>query len=70
MLEIKANGKDTVLEEEVSVRELLGLLRVEMPEYVTVQLNEEIIAREDFDSTRVKGGDIVEFLHYMGGGAR
>ncbi len=68
-VEIKANGKDTVLKEEVLVRDLLSLLQVEMPEYVTVQINEEIIARADFDKIPVKDGDVVEFLYYMGGGS-
>ncbi len=68
-VQIKANGTEKLLEREVSVGELLDVLRVEMPEYVSVQINEEFVARADFDSTRVKDGDIVEFLYYMGGGA-
>lgn len=68
-MKITANGKDTLLEKEVSVSELLTLLKVETPEYVTVLINEDIINREDFDTHFVKEGDIIEFLYFMGGGA-
>ena len=39
-------------------------------EYVTVTINDEFISKEDVPNTVVKDGDVVEFLYYMGGGAR
>lgn len=68
-MKIIANGKDVLLEKEVTVKELLEILKVEMPDYVTVQINDEFIAREDFETLTVKDGDVVEFLYFMGGGA-
>ena len=67
-MKIKANGKDVVLEKETSIKELLTNLKVDMPEYVTVQVNEELVDSEDFESIIVKEGDVVEFLYFMGGG--
>ena len=67
-MKIKANGKDVVLEKETSIKELLTNLKVDMPEYVTVQVNEELVDSEDFEKTIVKEGDVVEFLYFMGGG--
>ena len=67
-MKIKANGKDVVLEKETSIKELLTNLKVDMPEYVTVQVNEELVDSEDFEKTIFKEGDIVEFLYFMGGG--
>lgn len=60
-------------EEEISVssitvKELLELKDVETPDYVTVELNEEILLRSDYDQTHLKDGDKIEFLYYMGGG--
>lgn len=49
---------------------MLDVLNVKMKEYVTVQLNDEILSRDDFDKIIVKDGDTVEFLYYMGGGSR
>jgi sulfur carrier protein len=65
---IKVNGKDLALEKELSVKELIDVQRVEAPEYVTVQINEEFVDRNDFASIIIKDGDIVEFLYFMGGG--
>lgn len=66
---IKINGKDVTLEKEVTVKELLEVQKVEMAEYVTVQINDEILDRKEFETLTVKEGDVVEFLYYMGGGA-
>ena len=45
---IKANGKEVSLKERVSVSELLDIKKVEMHEYVTVQVNDDNIQRESF----------------------
>ncbi|ADU73218.1 sulfur carrier protein [Acetivibrio thermocellus AD2] len=66
---IKVNGKDVTLEKEVTVKELLEIQKVEMPDYVTVQINDKILDRKDFETLTVKEGDVVEFLYFMGGGA-
>jgi sulfur carrier protein len=65
---ITANGKPVEISGEISVTRLLEEIRVEMPEYVSVQLNDEMLLRADFDTTLVKEGAVVEFLYYMGGG--
>ena len=67
-MKIKANGKDVVLEKEMSIKELLTNQKVDMPEYVTVQVNEELVDSEEFEKVIVKEGDVVEFLYFMGGG--
>jgi sulfur carrier protein len=65
---ITANGKPAEISGEISVNKLLEEINVEMPEYVSVQINDEMILRADFDTTIVKEGAVVEFLYYMGGG--
>ncbi len=67
-MKIHANGKEVLLEKELTVKELLSYQNVEMQDYVTVQINDEFIAREDFETLVVKDGDVVEFLYFMGGG--
>ncbi|HBC93131.1 MAG TPA: thiamine biosynthesis protein ThiS [Pelotomaculum sp.] len=67
-MQIKVNGKDLVLEKELSVKELIDEQRIEAPEYVTVQLNEEFVDKNDFSSIIIKDGDSIEFLYFMGGG--
>lgn len=66
---IQVNGEPFQTEKPLSVTELLKEARVEAPEYVTVQLNQQFIRRDDFDTTVLRDGDVVDFLYYMGGGS-
>lgn len=68
-MKITVNGKDVVFEKELSVKELLNDQKVEMQEYVTVQVNDEIVDKEGYEAAVLKDGDVVEFLYFMGGGA-
>ncbi|GHT88414.1 thiamine biosynthesis protein ThiS [Spirochaetia bacterium] len=65
---ITANGKPVDISGEISVTKLLDEIKVDMPEYVSVQVNDEMILRANFDTTIIKDGAVVEFLYYMGGG--
>lgn len=69
-MKIKVNGKDLLLDKGITVKELLDIQKVEMQDYVTVQINDELVDRADFDTLTVKEGDTVEFLYFMGGGAQ
>ena len=66
------NGKRETLKQNgsLTVVDLLRVRNVEMPDMVSVQLNGEILNREEFERTRIKDNDEVEFLYFMGGGAR
>ncbi|MCX7709495.1 MAG: sulfur carrier protein ThiS [Clostridia bacterium] len=67
-MKILVNGKEVVLEKEISVAELLETQKVEMQDYVTVQINDEMIDRVEFNKIIIKENDAVEFLYFMGGG--
>ena len=69
-MQLTVNGKQTSIadQETLSVTNLLEVLQVSQREYVTVELNGEILDRADFDGATVKNGDTVEFLYFMGGG--
>lgn len=67
-VKITVNGEETTLEKQVTVEELLVVTKAQTPEYVTVQINDEFIDRENFASTLVRDGDAVEYLYFMGGG--
>lgn len=67
-MSITVNGEKVTLEKSFTVEELLAELKVEMAQYVTVQINDELIDRGEFDTLRVGDGDTVEFLYFMGGG--
>ena len=70
-MHITINGDPQILvEESVTVAELLSIKKVEQPEMVSVQLNGEFLDRQQFASTRVKDRDELDFLYFMGGGCR
>jgi sulfur carrier protein len=69
-MKIVINGEDVILEQAVTVEELLILQKVEMPDYVTVQINDEIIEHDQFALRVINAGDEIEFLYYMGGGSK
>lgn len=68
MAKIIVNGEDQEVQLPVTVSELIKLNNVFQPEMVSVQVNEEFVEREDFDTTQINEGDSVDFLYFMGGG--
>ena len=54
----------------LNVSELIQQNNVVQPDMVSVQVNEEFAEREDWETIQLKEGDKVDFLYFMGGGAR
>ena len=69
MIKIKLNGKEQELKPGSTVSDLLLKWKVR-PELVTVEVNETILQKLDYEATEIKEGDNVEFVFYMGGGSR
>lgn len=69
MAQIKLNGEIQVVELPLNVSELIKLNNVEQPEMVSVQVNEEFVDRDEWNSIQLKENDEVDFLYFMGGGA-
>lgn len=70
-MQLMVNGKAEIVEEDnISVAGLLALKQVESPDMVSVQLNGKIVDRQRYAEQAVSDGDEVEFLYFMGGGAR
>ena len=69
-MKVTVNGEPLEIEKPLSVKEFLVVAKAEQPEYVTVQLNGEFVDHLGFETTTVQDGDTVEFLYFMGGGAR
>ena len=67
MIKIKLNGKEQELKPGLTVSDLLLKWKVR-PELVTVEVNETILQKLDYETTQIKEGDNVEFVFYMGGG--
>ncbi|MDR0761530.1 MAG: sulfur carrier protein ThiS [Campylobacteraceae bacterium] len=69
-MKINING-DTkeFLQGKLSVAELLKIEKVEMPDMVSVQLNDEFLRQHEYEETFLKENDVINFLYFMGGGA-
>ena len=67
-MQVKINGKY----EETKANTILELLQSKdiEPQMVSVELNSKIVEREAYSSTKIKEGDVIEFLFFMGGGGR
>ena len=70
MAKIIVNGEQQDVSLPLNVAPLLQLNQVEQPEMVSVQVNEEFADRGDWEKIQIKEGDEVDFLYFMGGGAR
>lgn len=68
-MKITINGEAKELREGLSITELLVVENVEMPQMVSVQLNDEFLKQDEYCATIVKEGDDINFLYFMGGGA-
>lgn len=69
MATITVNGENQEVKLPISVAELIKQNNVAQPEMVSVQVNEEFVDREDFDTIILNEGDSVDFLYFMGGGS-
>ena len=68
-MKIILNGKETKIGKEINITKLLKKGYREVLEYVTVQVNDNIIPKDSYDSYIINEGDVIEFLYYMGGGS-
>lgn len=69
-MKLTVNGKELTIEKSINLKDLLVVAKAEQPDYVTVELNGEFVDHSGFESTFVKDGNKMEFLYFMGGGAR
>ena len=69
MAKITVNGEVQEVESGLSLTELIRQNNVEQPEMVSVQLNDDFVDRNEWDSLEIKEGDTVDFLYFMGGGS-
>jgi|DewCreStandDraft_4_1066084.scaffolds.fasta_scaffold16148_4 O-acetylhomoserine (thiol)-lyase len=68
-MKLKINGKEEEINKEhLTIEELLKIKEVKMPDMVSVQLNEEIISKENYSKIKLKENDEIDFLYFMGGG--
>jgi sulfur carrier protein len=67
-MKLVVNGSDVEVSDGITVSQLLIERKVKMPDMVSVELNETVLQRAEFETTLLRDGDRVELLYFMGGG--
>jgi sulfur carrier protein len=69
-MQLTIAGERKEYPEGTTLSQLIEAEKVENPMYVTVSVNDDFVRQEDFAATTLSDGDVVEFMYFMGGGAR
>ena len=66
-MQVQVNGKRREIPHELSLAELLEHLS--MPSrLLAIELNKEVVRRKDWGDIKVKDSDVIEVIHFVGGG--
>ncbi len=66
-IQVQVNGKEREVQSGLSVHELVESLELN-PLLIVVELNREILSRDQFKDIQISEGDTVELVHFVGGG--
>jgi thiamine biosynthesis protein ThiS len=66
-IHLTVNGESRTVAEPATVADLLASLGLD-PRMVVVELNRQIIRRDNVGSAPLQNGDTVELVHFVGGG--
>lgn len=66
-MRVQVNGETREIPGELSLTGLLDHLS--MPSrLLAIELNKEVVRKKDWGDTRVKDADVIEIIHFVGGG--
>jgi len=66
-MRVEINGETKEIPRELNLNELLEYLS--MPSrLLAIELNKEVVRRKDWGETRLKDSDVIEVIHFVGGG--
>jgi thiamine biosynthesis protein ThiS len=66
-MEIIVNGRAREVPDACTLDELLAAQAVE-PAHIVVEINRQIVPKDDYGSLWIRPGDRVEILRFVGGG--
>ncbi len=66
-IKIKLNGKVKSINENEKLSKLISILKIPLKK-VAIELNQEIIDKKKFNKIILKKNDIIEIVHFIGGG--
>jgi len=66
-IKIKLNGKFSTINEKLSLSIFLKELKIPLKK-VAIELNQEIIDKNNLKTIKLKNNDKIEIVHFIGGG--
>ena len=66
-IKIKLNGKFSTINENLSLSIFLKELKIPLKK-VAIELNKEIIDKNNLKTIKLKNNDKIEIVHFIGGG--
>jgi sulfur carrier protein len=66
-IKIKLNGKFSTINENLSLSIFLKELKIPLKK-VAIELNQEIIDKNNLKTIKLKNNDKIEIVHFIGGG--
>ena len=67
MVTIVLNGEKHKIEHEVTLDHLLDLFSLPK-QRVAIEMNKAVVRRQDWEQTQVNDSDMIEVIHFVGGG--
>lgn len=66
-MQVEINGEARAISDGASIADMLVALGLD-PRKVAVERNREIVVRSTYAETLVGAGDVLEIVHFIGGG--
>ena len=66
-IKIKLNGKNKSIDDGLNLNELVNNLNIPIKK-VAIEFNKEIIDKKNIKKIKLKNNDIIEIVHFIGGG--
>ena len=66
-IKIRVNGKIKTIIDKLTVAELIKDLKIPLNK-VAIELNKEIVNKKKINKIRFRNNDIIEIVHFIGGG--
>ena len=66
-IKIKTNGKISTIDDNLSLLNYLKKLKIPLKK-VAIELNQEIVDKNELNKISLKNNDKIEIVHFIGGG--
>jgi thiamine biosynthesis protein ThiS len=66
-IKIKVNGKIKTFDSQSSLHQLVNKLKIPINK-IAIEFNREIVDKKKIKKIRLKNNDVIEIVHFIGGG--